>query len=234
MWDKWCLKDFHFQRTQIGRQVIVRIIVYSRCSSSSSFLSGACCNAILPEIILYLVYYRQCVKQNLLPLLYLVDQTANSIKVFGILVFNLWKTEEWVSEIGTWQRVEARQNWTDWFSLVRNRVENEYDWKYWLGLDRYLYHRQQRKLYHCFPSVYRNFLIIPPMQIMKFWKVNTVIGALFIFVDKCPWLTCHAVFHYFAQIIFFLVLHSKNGSERLTFILWYLVILLCCFLLEQF
>ena len=63
--------------------------ISSLCSSYSSFLSGAYCNAILPEIFLYLVYYRQCVKQNLLPLLYLVDQTANSIKVFGILVFNL-------------------------------------------------------------------------------------------------------------------------------------------------
>ena len=153
--------------------------ISSLCSSYSSFLSGAYCNAILPEIFLYLVYYRQCVKQNFLPLLYLVDQTANSIKVFGILVFNLWKTEEWFSEIGTCQRVEARQNRTDWFSLVRNRVENEYDWKYWLGLDRYLYHRQQRKLYHCFPSVHGNFLISLPVQIMKFWKVSTAIARLY-------------------------------------------------------
>lgn len=46
------------------------------------------------------------------------------------------------------------------------------------------------------------------------------VAALFIFVDNCPWLTCDAVVHYFVQSKFFLLVHCKNVSERLTFIFW--------------
>ena len=50
-----------------------------------------------------------------------------------------------------------------------------------------------------------------------------VVVSMFIFVDDRPGLTCQAVIHYLALIKFFLVVHCKNVSERLT-----------CFLLKQF
>ena len=60
-----------------------------------------------------------------------------------------------------------------------------------------------------------------------------VVVSMFIFVDDRPGLTCQAVIHYLALIKFFLVVHCKNVSDRLTFIVWYCVLLLC-FLLKQF
>ena len=62
----------------------------------------------------------QCVKQNFLPLLYLVDQRAKSMKVWDFGVsniffesFNLRMTKEWVNEIRTCPRVENLTEFED-------------------------------------------------------------------------------------------------------------------------
>ena len=72
----------------------------------------------------------------------------------------------------------------------------------------------------------------------KFWKwfrnKFIIVTALFNFVENRPWLTCHVVIHYFAQINFFLVVHYENVSEWLTFILLDWVLVLCFFLLKVF
>ena len=61
-----------------------------------------------------------------------------------------------------------------WFSLVGKGGENEYDGRYWSGLVRYPYHRQQRKLYHCFPRQHKQhawkFFDQLPYAIAMFYK----------------------------------------------------------------
>ena len=83
-----------------------------------------------------------------------------------------------------------------WVSLVGNKDDNEYDGKCWSGLDRYLHHRQQRKLCYCFPDQHKQhtweFWISLSVQRIKFWKANTVILMLYI-KHSDTWLTVTAL-----------------------------------------
>ena len=158
------LEGFSFS-VNSGREASPCLYYISFVSSCySAFLSWAYCNAILKEIFLYVVYYIQCVKQNFLPLLYLVDQRAKSIKVWDFGVSNIFLKAlifEWpknglvksepVHGWRIWQNLKTELdrflpqdeqllfvyhdslfNPCPWFSLVRNRDENEYHEKYWL------------------------------------------------------------------------------------------------------
>ena len=90
--------------------------------------------------------------------------------------FNVWTTEEWVSEIVSLSTCGIKAEFDRFFrqdeqlshlyhdsllhpcplfSLVGSRGGNGMSGKYWSGLYRYLYHRQRRKLYHCFPGQHK-------------------------------------------------------------------------------
>ena len=146
LWQMMAKSFSFFVNSKIQRQVLACIIFLSFFLLVFFFLPWAYCNTTLSEI-LFIWFVIQCVKERLLPCLYLVDEKADSsgslwkFSVSNIFFKknNLWTTKEWVSEIRS-QVCQVEQplyvyrasllHPSPLFSIAGNRGQIEYNVEY--------------------------------------------------------------------------------------------------------